>query len=257
MVGLVFNISSMLMVFLLLCLGDQSNVFVEADHRSDSRSIALKARARGQEIWDLRQRIAESDNDLEKDILRSVLESMFVDGSASSFASPLDGNASDSTDNGNDNNLYREPIVFLHIPRTGGHHLYNILEQALGTPQPRSLQMEDLRDAVASRNFTFLNQPWFYINAESTVIRPFLRMLKRHSRRPRVVTFLRDPIERVVSEYYAKSKDNDGEGDDDISLQQYVTLRQNRDRQVRFLNGKGDVGNNDKVRVRLSMLWSP
>ena len=85
-----------------------------------------------------------------------------------------------------------------------------------------------------------MDQPWYYVHFDSTVLPQLLRALRAHDKLPRLVTFLRDPVERLVSEYYGYGGGGGGGSDTTTpaTLAEFAaTNAQVRNRQVRFLAG--------------------
>jgi hypothetical protein len=160
-----------------------------------SKQVVEAARAKGAAILDLRKRIQNSTSPKEKKFLLTILEKEFSHVSLQKFDTDIARGGSSVL-----GGRYPRPVVFLHIPRTGGRHFLQLLQSELGIVNPPMVHPELLRAALRDRDFSFLDQPWFYVHFDSSVVPSFLHMLRVHDKLPRIVTFLRDPIERLVSE---------------------------------------------------------
>jgi hypothetical protein len=160
-----------------------------------SKQVVDAGRAHGATILNLRKRIQNSTDPKEKKFLLTILEREFghigfqkIDADIARRGSSMLGGR------------YPRPVVFLHIPRTGGRHFLQLLQSELGIVDPPMVHPEVLRTALRDRDKVFLDQPYFYVHFDSSVVPSLLDMLRVHDKLPRIVTFLRDPVERLVSE---------------------------------------------------------
>ena len=239
--------SSLLLLLNLLC-GQ-----VHCDPRIPrSERAALAAHELGAHIRELRQRIDASNDPTEKSILRSVLEAEFnhvnfqranvlqqdqLKQRLAPSSAPHSQRTADTHDGvfsgAVDDADTLRPVVFVHIPKTGGRRFRDILESLLGQSRPAMVERDLVHKAVVENDFSFVhNQSWFYVHFDSAVLPTFLDILRVQGKLPRIVTFLRDPVQRLVSEYYSYGSE--------LSLDEYARQLEARNRQALFLVGKGD-----------------
>jgi len=92
-------------------------------------------------------------------------------------------------------------VIFLHLPKTGGSSFLEVLKFAYGAEQVRHFERDECLE-LKSRGLKI-----------SEVIGPEVKVIHGHIRfteikdlykkqKPKLITFLREPIARVVSNYY-------------------------------------------------------
>lgn len=137
------------------------------------------------------------------------------------------------------NGRFQFPMIFLHIPKTAGTSFRVSAMQYFGT---KSILRDYGRD---SKNTSKVIMEHYYLNHDIARLRrigskrkfitghyPATRYKEIFPNSP-IVTFLRDPVERVVSEYYHFRKDP-GYGK---SLKQHYRHKKNQNIQVKSLDG--------------------
>jgi hypothetical protein len=131
-------------------------------------------------------------------------------------------------------------LISIHIPKTAGTSFYNILQQVYGQALSPSLRRKDLPGFPKN-----IHPAWEVLHGHFTFeeVRP---LFERDQ--PKVICWLRDPAERVFSNYrffirglqqpdrnpqqYELNKHRMGE-----TLQEYAALEENRNRMSKFLYG--------------------
>ena len=134
-------------------------------------------------------------------------------------------------------------LISIHVPKTGGQSFYQVLKQVYGDRLSISYRRRDY-EAAKQEYRRFENS----IPAQLQVLHGHLyykevKRLHRHTN-AKVVCWLRDPVERVVSNYhYFKQRLEQAEADAenahrrDETLLQYAGRRDARNRMHKFLNG--------------------
>ncbi len=138
-------------------------------------------------------------------------------------------------------------IISIHIPKTGGTSFYHILKQVYGKRLSVPFKRSDYQKAVADGNTLQSSLP-----AELEVLHGhfyYCEIKKIHvEHRPKIICWLRDPVERVISNYrffreglqnpqrnavqYELNKHRASE-----SLLEYASKEENRNRMTQFLKG--------------------
>ena len=204
-----------------------------------SLPTATFAHADNSNVRFIRERLSSSTDSLgslERDVLRAVLETAYTTPVLTSNA-----NADDAAAMLTPGGSFPSPVVFIHIPKTGGRHFRELLRGVFGDPDPAMVHGPVVQQWRARGNAVKVDSPWYYVHFDSSVVSSLLAELRRRGKSPRVVTFLRDPVERVVSEFYAYA------GKDPVSLADFVDDAKVRNRQVRFLAGVGGQRSRQEV----------
>ena len=106
--------------------------------------------------------------------------------------------------------------IFFHIPKTAGNSIVTALRETFGTESvyysrnPRVLTREYLEHL---ENFKFLAGHYTYAH-----IKPLRRELY-------TITFMRDPVERVISNYYFYRNSNTDELDYNVMMAKNKSLK--------------------------------
>ena len=133
-------------------------------------------------------------------------------------------------------------LIFIHIHKTGGKSMSQVFEDVYGKSSTFRLNQNVFRGLKPSEvNLRTL------IPARTNVLSghlpfPYLRQLVVEDK-PRLVTWLRDPIERVISNYYWRlNLDRSKAVADeiaytDMTLDEYIHIPKNQNRMSTFLEG--------------------
>jgi len=95
--------------------------------------------------------------------------------------------------------------VFIHIPKTAGRHLMELFTEEYGHPiPPMWTHTAARRYRRGALNMSF--DRYFYVHFDDQGVDELLQLANeitsaRNLPSPRVVTVLRDPVQRIVSEY--------------------------------------------------------
>ena len=117
------------------------------------------------------------------------------------------------------------PYLFLHIPKTAGTTLNNVFDNNLAAGSILDLYTEDQHRAFADVTYDHIAR--YSLVRGHVFIEDFAEILDGPVRF-KVFTFLRDPIQRVISEYHflrrwPKSHLYEYLNRNDVSLMEYVT----------------------------------
>ena len=94
--------------------------------------------------------------------------------------------------------------VFIHIPKTGGRRLTELLNAEYGAPIP-GMYIPGVMDRFRRGTIQFSFTRFVYVHFDDRGVPELLEMLKeetaqRHLPGPRIVTMVRDPVQRIISE---------------------------------------------------------
>jgi hypothetical protein len=131
-------------------------------------------------------------------------------------------------------------LISIHIPKTAGSSLFQLLKKAYGKTSVLKINIPDPSDGQEIISDEDID--------EAQVIHGHLRIsdlqdiiLKND---PKIITWLRDPVERVISNYYfSMQRIRAGKARDskihtiNFSLPEYASLEENRNRASWFLDG--------------------
>lgn len=95
--------------------------------------------------------------------------------------------------------------VFIHIPKTGGRRLTELLTEEYGAPIP-GMYMPGVLERFRRGTIQFSFTRFVYVHFDDRGVPELLQFLKeetaqRHLPGPRIVTMVRDPVQRIISEY--------------------------------------------------------
>lgn len=130
-------------------------------------------------------------------------------------------------------------IIFIHIHKTGGKSMSQVFEDVYGKKSTFRLNQNvfrgmtpeevDLRDLFpASTKILSGHLPF-----------PFIRKIVEEDH-PRVITWLRDPVERVISNYFWRlnlDRSRRANDEEDMPLEEYIHIPKNQNRMSTFLEG--------------------
>jgi hypothetical protein len=134
-------------------------------------------------------------------------------------------------------------LVSIHIPKTAGSSFFRILKQVYGKASVTRLntlnltedQIKEISLDPYNPNLTRVIHGHLKITQMEAIIKEF---------KPKVVTWLRDPVDRVISNYYfsmqrvreGKAMDRKS-GTRGFSLLEYARVPENRNRASQLLDG--------------------
>ncbi len=133
-------------------------------------------------------------------------------------------------------------LIFIHIHKTGGKSMSQVFEDVYGKSSTFRLNQNVFRGLKPSEvNLRTL------IPGRTNVLSghlpyPYLQQIVKEDR-PKLVTWLRDPVERVISNYYWRlSLDRSKAAEEgiaytDMTLDEYIHIPKNQNRMSTFLEG--------------------
>lgn len=142
-------------------------------------------------------------------------------------------------------------LVSLHIPKTAGTSFRNTLKKAYGEHEVVRLDIDPLKDTLKIEQAPYkknkLKKKWSVIHGHFSPENLDKKMLLPEQ--VPFITWLRDPVERVISNFYYLEKrlkeelDEEGKGLNILSkmqrsLTEYAQDEINRNRISKFLSGK-------------------
>ena len=134
-------------------------------------------------------------------------------------------------------------LISIHIPKTGGQSFYHVLQQVYGDRLSMYYRRRDY-DAIMKEHRRFEDSlaPQLKV-LHGHLYYKELKRLHKHTK-AKVICWMRDPVERVVSNYhYFKQRLDQSDADPenahrrDETLLQYAGRRDARNRMHKFLKG--------------------
>lgn len=133
-------------------------------------------------------------------------------------------------------------LISIHIPKTGGRSFYEILSQVYGSALDQRQSRKDFLPGLINQHLDdSLSSDIKVIHGHLTVEQANKVIIKFH---PKVVTWVRNPIDRIISNYYFFMKRiRDGKAAEkqkkkiNFSLIEYARLPSRRNKMVEILHG--------------------
>jgi len=137
-------------------------------------------------------------------------------------------------------------IIHIHIPKTAGTSLLNVLQKKYSSNEICTIKRKELTGSSTKDNSDIINH---HISKEHKILHghlfykeigPVLKMNKD----VKIITFLRSPVDRVISNYlFFKQRIFEGKVNKnelsrkDETLMEYARLEESQNRQSKFLDG--------------------
>ncbi|MCF8238480.1 MAG: sulfotransferase family protein [Saprospiraceae bacterium] len=134
-------------------------------------------------------------------------------------------------------------IIFIHIHKTGGKSLSAILQEVYGRKTTFRLNQNVFRGSTPDEIDLRELFPDSTKILSGHLPYPFLREIVEQDN-PRLITWLRDPVERVLSNYYwrlnldrSHKLEQTVKPGKDITLEEFIHIPKNQNRMSTFLEG--------------------
>tara|TARA_R110002072_G_scaffold41085_3_gene115771 strand:- start:4500 stop:5180 length:681 start_codon:yes stop_codon:yes gene_type:complete len=137
-------------------------------------------------------------------------------------------------------------IIHIHIPKTAGTSLLNVLQKKYSPNEICTIKRKELtgnsfeKNSEIIKNNISMNHKILHGHFFYKEIEPIVNLHKN----VKIITFLRNPVDRVISNYlFFKQRINEGKVDkNELSrknetLMEYARLEESQNRQSKFLEG--------------------